>query len=44
MIIHIQGQTFCYEELKADEVCLKSIDEKDLPLCPPPGLDGVEIA
>lgn len=32
-----QGQTFCYEELKPDEVCLKPIDEKDPPLCPPPG-------
>ena len=31
-----QGQVFCYEELKPDEVCLKPIDEKDPPLCPPP--------
>jgi hypothetical protein len=39
-----QGQTFCYEELKPDEVCLKPIDEKDPPLCPPPGSDSVENA
>ena len=31
-----QGQTFCYEELKPDEVCLKPINAEDPPLCPPP--------
>jgi hypothetical protein len=36
-----QGQVFCYEELKPDEVCLKPIDEKDPPLCPPRRVDAL---